>query len=255
MIEPVTVETSEGIAVLRFNRPDALNAVTIALAEAVCARLADLSADPAVRAVVLTGAGRAFCAGVDLAEAHGQTPDTVPGWFSTVASTYRAILAVDKPVVAAINGAAAGAGFQMALVSDMRLAAEGAKLGQPEINAGIPSIMGAYWMSFHLPRSVNQDLSYTGRLMDAEEAMRHGLLHRIVSAGRVVEDAVALAAQLADKPGAAWRRSKARFRQQALAGFEAALAEAIAGQQETYAAGEPQKVMGEFLARRAAKGG
>ncbi|MEM7745310.1 MAG: enoyl-CoA hydratase/isomerase family protein [Pseudomonadota bacterium] len=253
MHDMIETTLADGIATMAFARPEALNAVTMTLADGVVATCAELNADPTVRAIVLTGQGRAFCAGVDLAEGHGQTPDTVPAWFTRVASTYRAILAVDKPVVAAINGVAAGAGFQMALVSDMRLAAEGARMGQPEINAGIPSIMGSYWMSFHLPRSVNQDLSLTGRLMTADEAMGHGLLHKVVAPDDLAAEAHALATQLAGKPPRAWARTKARFRRLALAEFETTLAEAIEGQQETYATGEPQAIMGEFLARRTAK--
>lgn len=254
MSAPVQVSHAEGIATLAFDREEALNALDTGLARAIQQALLELDADAAVEGIVLTGRGRAFCAGADLAEAAGQTPDTVPAWFSTLAETYRAILSVDKPVIAAINGTAAGAGFQISLVSDMRVAARGARLGQPEINAGIPSIMGSYWMSLHLPRAVNQDLSLTGRLMDTEEATRHGLLQKVVEAEDLLEEATALARALAAKSPPAWAATKARFRLEALSGFDAALAEAISGQQEAFRAGEPQRILAEFLARKAARG-
>lgn len=254
MSGPVILDRRDDVAVLSFHRPEALNALNTRLAGAVQSSLADLDADPTVRGIILTGHGRAFCTGADLVEAQGQTPDTVPVWFSTLAETYRAILNVSKPVIAAINGPAAGAGFQMALVSDMRLAADGARMGQPEINAGIPSIMGSYWMSFHLPRAVNQDLSYTGRLMATDEAMRHGLLHKVVPAEELLAEACDLAQHLAGKSAPAWAATKARFRREALAGFEAALAEAIEGQQAAFEAGEPQQILGAFLSKKRGAG-
>ncbi|MEM6622634.1 MAG: enoyl-CoA hydratase/isomerase family protein [Pseudomonadota bacterium] len=255
MAEFTQTDITDGIATLSLARPEALNSVTMALADGVVAALADLDRDAAVKAIILTGQGRAFCAGVDLAEGSQQTPETVPGWFSKVAATYKAILEVEKPVIAAINGVAAGAGFQMALCSDMRIAAEGARLGQPEINAGLPSIMGTYWMSLHLPRAVNQDLSLTGRMMEMDEAHRHGLVQHVVPPDDLLAKATEQADLMAGKSAIAFRATKARFRREALAGFDAALDEAVTTQRMAFQAGEPQRIMGEFLAKRATKRG
>ena len=250
MSELVGIESVDGIAVLRMQRAQALNAMTRALATAIVDAFARVEADTDIKGVVLTGAGeRAFCAGVDLEEAATVTPDQVAPWFTGICQTYLAILATSKPVIAAINGVAAGAGFQMALVSDMRIAADTARLGQPEVNAGIPSVMGAHWMALHLPRSVNQELSFTGRLMDAAEAERLHLV-RVVPEGELLDAAVAQARDLATKPPLAFARTKARFRETALAGFDEALAAAIAGQEATYTAGEPQAIMQAFIEKR-----
>ena len=247
-LAPIAVR--EGVAVLTMDREASLNAMSTALARAVVAALAEADADGGVEGIVLTGAGRrAFCAGVDLEEAQGQEPATVEGWFGTICSVYRAILDTKKPVVAAINGVAAGAGFQMALVSDMRLAAPHARLGQPEIRAGIPSIMGAHWMGLHLPWSVNQELSLTGRLMDADEAAALRLL-RVVPADGLIDEAAALARELGSRPATALARTKARFRELALRGLDEAFSAAVQGQQEAFAKGEPQAIMQAFLARR-----
>lgn len=141
----VEIEVVERIAVLRLNRPDNLNALTVELARAIADGLVRLDADDAVDGIVLTGAGdRAFCAGVDLAEAHGVQVHEIETWFGAVCNIYKQILLTNKPVIAALNGVAAGGGFQMALVSDQRVAHPGTRMGQPEINAGIPSIMGSY---------------------------------------------------------------------------------------------------------------
>jgi enoyl-CoA hydratase/carnithine racemase len=245
-----SIDHRDGVAVLTMDREGSLNAMTVELARAVVAALAEADADDGVRGIVLTGAGRrAFCAGVDLDEARRQEPATIEAWFGAICGVYRAILDTSKPVVAAINGVAAGAGFQMALACDMRLAAPHARLGQPEIAAGIPSIMGAHWMSLHLPWSVNQDLSFTGRLMDAEEAAALHLL-RIVPADVLADEAAALARTLGARPSVAWARTKARFRELALRGFDEAFRAGVLGQQEAFARGEPQAIMQAFLDRR-----
>jgi enoyl-CoA hydratase len=251
MTSPVTIELNGAIGVLRLNREEALNAITMDLAGAVADGLIELDARDDVQGIVLTGAGsRAFCAGVDLREArHVQVAD-IESWFGTVCNIYRQILMTEKPVIAALNGVTAGGGFQMALVSDLRVAHAGVRMGQPEINAGIPSIMGSYWMSLHLGWAMNQELSMTGRLMDAEEAQNLGLINYMVEADELVDKACAVAMTLAEKPAVAWKRTKARFREIALSGFDEAFRAGVLGQQESYAKGEPQAIIDAFMAAR-----
>jgi enoyl-CoA hydratase/carnithine racemase len=250
MTDVVNIARANGIFILTFDRAASRNALSVEMAEAIVATLAEADGDATVRGIVLTGAGdRAFCAGVDLAEAQAVTPDRIEGWFATVCAVYRQIVMTDKPVIAGLNGVAAGAGFQIALAADLRVAHGGVRMGQPEINAGIPSIMGGHWMGLHLGRSVVQDLSLTGRLIEAAEAERLGLINRMVAEGEVVAAACALAAELAAKPGVAWARTKARFREQALEGFDAAFRAAVEGQREAFEKGEPQGIMAGFLGR------
>jgi enoyl-CoA hydratase/carnithine racemase len=156
----------------------------------------------------------------------------------------------EKPVIAGLNGVAAGAGFQIALVADQRVAHGGVRMGQPEINAGIPSIMGTHWMRLHLGWGVVQDLSFTGRLLEAAEAGRLGLINHMVAEDQVVAKACAVAEEFAAKSGVAWARTKARFREIALEGFDEAFRAAVLGQQEAFAKGEPQGIMDAFLAKR-----
>ncbi|MDP6688413.1 MAG: enoyl-CoA hydratase/isomerase family protein [Alphaproteobacteria bacterium] len=251
MSDVVVVERAGEIAILRFNRPDNLNAISLALAQGVAATLIELDNDDTVKGIVLTGAGeRAFCAGVDLFEARGMQVADIEHWFGTACNVYKQILLTNKPVIAAINGIAAGGGFQIAMVSDLRVAHPGARMGQPEINAAIPSIMGSYWMSLHLGWSKNQELSMTGRLMDAAEAEALGLINYMVDQDQVVAKACEVAETLAAKPSVAWARTKARFREVALAGFDEAFRAGVLGQQESYAKGEAQAVIEAFLASR-----
>ena len=182
--------TSNGdIAVLKFNRETALNALTMELARGIADGLSELDRRDDVAGIVLTGTGdRAFCAGVDLREARAVQVHEIEHWFGTVCNIYKQILLTEKPVIAALNGVAAGGGFQMALVSDQRVAHPGTRMGQPEINAGIPSIMGSYWMSLHLGWSMNQELSMTGRLMEAEEAAALHIVNHLVERNVLIEN-------------------------------------------------------------------
>jgi enoyl-CoA hydratase/carnithine racemase len=251
MTDVIEITRRDGIAVLTFNRAAKRNAVSVELARGIVAALAELDADARVRGIVLTGAGdRAFCAGVDLAEARAVQAAEIEGWFGTVCAVYGQILMTEKPVIAGLNGVAAGAGFQIALVADQRVAHGGVRMGQPEINAGIPSIMGTHWMRLHLGWGVVQDLSFTGRLLEAAEAGRLGLINHMVAEDQVVAKACAVAEEFAAKPGVAWARTKARFREIALEGFDEAFRAAVLGQQEAFAKGEPQGIMDAFLAKR-----
>ncbi len=254
MNDTVKIERDDRIAVLMLNRPGNLNAVSGDLAVGVAEGLIELDADDTVDGIVITGAGdRAFCAGVDLVEARDAKPADIEEWFGRVCNIYRQILVTRKPVISAINGVAAGAGFQITLVSDSRVAHAGARLGQPEINAGIPSIMGSYWMSLHLGWSKNQELSFTGRLMEAPEAHALGLINHLVEPNQLLATAGAVARDFAAKPKVAWARTKARFREVAMRGFDDAFRAGVLGQQEAFAKGEPQQVIEAFLASRAKK--
>lgn len=251
MSDVVLTEMRGDIALLILNRPDALNAITRDLARGVADTLVMLNADPSVKGIVLTGAGdRAFCAGVDLQEARGVKVHEVEEWFGLVCNCYKQILLTEKPVIAAINGIATGGGFQMCLVSDLRVGHADIRVGQPEINAGIPSVMGSYWMSLHLGWSMNQELSMTGRMMDAAEAKHFGLLNRVVEREAVIPTACELTEHLAGKLPTAWARTKKRFREVALEGFEEAFRAGVLGQQEAFANGEPQAFIDDFFAKK-----
>ena len=249
MEPPLEITTdTQGIRLLKLNRPAALNALSRALAGAIVEGLVAADAAPEVRAIVLSGSGeRAFCAGIDLAEASVLTVAEIAPWFTLISNCYRQIMLVNKPVIVALNGVAAGAGYQMALVGDWRIGHSRTRLLQPEINVGLPSIMGAYLMGFHLSASLNQELSYTGRIMHAEECRRHSLLNELVTPEEFHDATHARALALAALSPSAFRATKARFRAQVFAGFEEARLAAIEGMEAAYAAGEPQARMARFL--------
>lgn len=249
--DAVRVERLDGLAVVHLNRPAVMNAVNAEMRAALTEQLYALDADSAVGAIVLTGSGaRAFCGGQDLDEAGLIDTRTLVGWLNRQHAMYQAVRDVNKPIVAAINGTAVGAGFQMALMCDLRVAHAQLRMGQPEVKAGLASVVGSYLMSLQIGHSLNQQLSLTGELITGERAHALGLVNDLVPAAEVLPRAVERARALAHLPGAALRATKQRFRERTQAGFEEACSAGIRYQLECYATGEPQRVMHEFIARR-----
>jgi enoyl-CoA hydratase len=246
----IAFERIDSLAIIRFSRPAVLNAISTELARETVDALTACGRDPDVAAVILTGAGdRAFSAGVDLVEANRLGSDDIEVWFRQISNIYREILLLEKPVIAALNGIAAGAGYQIALVSDLRVGCTRSSISQPEINAGLPSIMGSYWMTYFLPRSLNQEMSYTGRVLDAEECVRFGLLNDMVSPGDLIDRASERAQELSNKSPTAFQKTKEAFRETALSGFNTAYTAALEGMTLSYKRGEPQKMMKKFLSK------
>lgn len=186
------------------------NSLTMALLRELGARIEAAAADRSLRAVVLTGAGdRAFCAGADLKERARMSAEEVHGFHRAVRDGFRAIERAPQPFVAAVNGAALGGGLELALACDLRVLADGAEVGLPEVGLGI--IPGAGGTQ-RLPRLVGvgraKDLILTARRVGAAEALSLGLVSRVAPAGRVVEEAVALAAQVARNAPVSLRQAK-----------------------------------------------
>jgi 2-(1,2-epoxy-1,2-dihydrophenyl)acetyl-CoA isomerase len=192
------LEVADRVATITLDRADALNALTVPLKEELLAALARVGADPAIGAVVLTGAGRAFCAGQDLRERlePGAAPLEIE-----IRERYNPIILamrrLEKPIVGAINGIAAGAGASLAFACDVRIAAEGASFLLAFARVGLVPDSGATWL---LPRLVGAakaaELALTGEALSAADAERLGLVTRVVPAESVVTEAQAMAARL-----------------------------------------------------------
>lgn len=252
--DTVLLELIGEIAVLRLNRPAAMNAVDGRMRAALTRHLYALEADSQVQAIVLTGSGeRAFCGGQDLDESATVDTANLAGWLNRQHAMYQAVRDVDKPIVAALNGTAVGAGFQMALMCDLRVAHGTLRMGQPEVKAGLASVVGSYLMSLQIGHSLNQQLSLTGELITGERAHTLGLINDLVAPNEVLPRAMERAQALAALPGAAVRATKQRFRERTQAGFEEACSAGIRYQLECYSTGQPQRAMHAFIARRDAK--
>jgi enoyl-CoA hydratase len=249
--DAVLVERRDSTALVTLNRPAALNAVNNAMREALIEALAQLNRDSSVRAVIITGAGeRAFCSGQDLNETARYSVDDVDHWLTRQHAMYRAVRDLDKPCIAAWNGVAAGAGYQIGLCSDLRVAFPELKLGQPEIRAGLASIVGSYLMTLHVGLSQNVQMSLTGELISGQRAYELGLVNYLVPRAEVREKSLALAADLAHLGSTAIKLTKQRFRELTQIGFDASLESAKKAQREAYLSGEPQRAMRAFLEAR-----
>ncbi len=249
----IMTDITDGVLVLTLDRPEARNAVHAAMRAEVREALAVVNDDGAIRAAVITGAGdKAFCAGNDLAETAAFDPDQAETWVADLRSFLSAIRDLDKPCVGAINGVAAGAGLQIALLCDLRIGHPGSRIGQPEINVGLASVIGVQLLGLALGHARTQDFALTGRLADADECLAIGLLTRIVPEGKVLEEAIAAANHLADRPTNAFLLTKRRLRQMSRAPFEDAFAAAVGLQRAAYRSGEPQEAMAKFFARKKA---
>jgi enoyl-CoA hydratase/carnithine racemase len=254
MSGPVLLKLDGNVALVTLNRPESLNAVNHDLRRALIEVLGKLNIDPAVRAIVLSGAGdRAFCAGQDLSEAADVAPEAIVPWLNAQAAMYQAVRDLDKPCVAALRGVAAGAGFQIAMCADWRIATNETRIGQPEVKAGLASIVGSWLMTLHVGMTHNVQLSLSGDLISGRRAYEIGLVTELTD-GDVVIAALERARELAKRPPNAVRLSKQRFRSLTQAGFDEARAAGIQAQLECYAHGEPQAAMSAFLSSRASKG-
>jgi len=208
----------DGVATITLDRPDALNAATYEMEQELLDVLARADADPDVRALVLTGAGRGFCAGDDvkkawgdprmeatLAELAGPTPPLTP--------LVAAMLALATPVVAAVNGAAMGIGMDIALLCDVRIASEHAKFAQLFVKMGLSADVTGYWL---LPQVIGAsraaELLLSGDTLDAAGAERIGLVSRVVPADELLTEAHDLAARIAANPPLAVRAIKEGLR-------------------------------------------
>jgi enoyl-CoA hydratase len=253
-LENLLLEITEGIATVTVNRPTALNALTIYTLAELDRVVGEVVGNPDVRAVVLTGAGtKAFVAGADIAEMRDMSPAQARDLAFLAHHTYAAVERSPKPFIAAVNGYALGGGCELAMACDIRLAAETAKFGQPEVNLGIiPGFGGTQ----RLPRLVGKgralEMILTGEMVDAREALRIGLVNRVVAPGELMDEARQLARKIAAKGLVALRLCKEAVGN----GLEMDVTKGCAYEAELFAhsfsTADQKEGMGAFLGKRPA---
>ncbi len=197
--ETLIVEVADHVAVIRLNRPEALNALNARLLGELAEAIGAADANDKVRCIVLTGSEKAFAAGADIREMAGRSFVDAFGDDIFTRDT-EAILRCRKPIIAAVAGYALGGGCELAMMCDFIIAADTARFGQPEINLGIVAGMGGTQRLTRLVgKSKAMDMHLTGRTMDATEAERAGLVSRVVPAKKLMEEALAAAQKIAEK--------------------------------------------------------
>ncbi len=196
--ECIIVETRGAVGLITLNRPDALNALNSQLMDELGAALDGFEADDAIGAMVLTGSDKSFAAGADIKEMQSKSfIDVYMQDFIT--ANWERVSTCRKPVVAAVAGYALGGGCELAMMCDFILAADNAKFGQPEINLGVlPGAGGTQRLTRFVGKSKAMEMILTARMMDAEEAERAGLVSRIVAKDELVDEAVKVAARIAE---------------------------------------------------------
>jgi len=203
--QAVLTERRGNVLLVMLNRPEARNAVNAAVSIGVGDALHEAQHDPEIRAVVVTGAGQSFCAGADLKAISRREgiyhPDRAEWGFAGYVQHV-----IDKPTIAAVNGTALGGGTELALASDLIVAEESAKFGLPEVKRGlIAAAGGVFRIVEHLPRKVAMELLFTGEPMTSADALKWGLVNRVVPDGTVVDAALALAERITvNAPLAVW---------------------------------------------------
>ncbi len=248
--ENIIVETRDRVGLIRLDRPKALNALNSALMRELGEALARFDADEQVGAIVLTGSEKAFAAGADIKEMQPKSfVDVFREDFIT--AEWEAVTRIRKPVIAAVAGYALGGGCELAMMCDFILAADTAKFGQPEINLGVmPGAGGTQRLTRFVGKSKAMEMNLTGRLMDAEEAERAGLVSRIVPADGLIDEAVATAAKIAAKSPIAVMAAKEAVNR----AYETTLAEGVRFERRIFhslfATADQKEGMEAFVAKR-----
>jgi enoyl-CoA hydratase len=205
VFECIIVESKAAVGIVRLNRPKMLNALSFGVFREIAAAIDDLEADDAIGCIVITGSDKAFAAGADIKEMQPKTfIDMFSSDFAAIGGDR--VAKCRKPTIAAVAGYALGGGCELAMMCDIIIAADTAKFGQPEITLGtIPGIGGTQRLTRAIGKSKAMDLCLTGRMMDAAEAERSGLVSRVVRADRLMDEVMEAAEKIASmsRPAAA----------------------------------------------------
>ena len=195
--ETILVETRGKVGLITLNRPKALNALNTTVLREMLAALENFEADAGVGAIVITGSEKAFAAGADIKEM--QAKSYIEAFMEDFFAGWEAMTRIRKPIVAAVSGYALGGGCELAMMCDFIIAADNAKFGQPEITLGVmPGMGGSQRLTRFVGKSKAMDMCLTGRMMDAMEAERCGLVSRVVPAAELLEETLKAAAKIAD---------------------------------------------------------
>lgn len=210
MFETFKFAALDGIGVLTLARPTRLNAVNLTMAHEIDALMRQLRADESLRVLIVTGEGRAFCAGADITVLDTLAGAAAPFRFlETIQLAFNALEALPVPTIAAINGGAFGGGCELALACDFRIMSDAASIGVPEIKLGLlPGAGGTQRLARLLPPAIAKEMIYLGLPLAANRALQHGLVNAVVPAGEVMTEAQAWAMRLRAMPPLALRSAK-----------------------------------------------
>ncbi|SNT68456.1 enoyl-CoA hydratase [Paracoccus seriniphilus] len=251
--ETIIVEIDDEVALVRLNRPEALNALNATLLGELSEALTEADRNDKVRCIVLTGSEKAFAAGADIKEMAEKSFVEVYSE-DLFGAKIEAIQRIRKPIIAAVSGYALGGGCELAMVCDFIIAAENAKFGQPEINLGVVAgIGGTQRLTRFVGKSKAMDMNLTGRFMDAAEAERSGLVSRVVPTPKLIPEAMNAARKIAEKSAVATKVVKESVNR----AYETTLREGLLFERRAFhslfATDDQKEGMAAFLEKREAQ--
>jgi len=251
--ETIIVEIEDEVALIRLNRPEALNALNATLLDELSSALAEADRNDKVRCIVLTGSEKAFAAGADIKEMSQKSFVEVYEQ-DLFGAQIEKITRVRKPVIAAVSGYALGGGCELAMVCDFIICAENAKFGQPEINLGVcAGIGGTQRLTRFVGKSKAMEMNLTGRFMDAAEAERSGLVSRVVPTPKLIPEAMSTARKIAEKSQIAVKTVKESVNR----AYETTLSEGLLFERRAFhalfATEDQKEGMAAFLEKREAQ--
>jgi|TARA_B110000259_G_scaffold188136_1_gene245161 enoyl-CoA hydratase/carnithine racemase len=247
-INGIIFEEKNKIGIITLSKERVLNAWNKEMRTTICQIFKKIKKQKKIKAVIITGAGeKAFCAGQDLNELKDFKSSQIESWIDEFKNVYSAIRSSEIPTIACINGAAVGSGFQLALLTDIRVSHKDVKLGQVEINSGIVSVTGPWIIQKVLGLSTSIELSLTGKLINGQEAFKRGIIHHLTKKNNTMQLSLKIAKELSEKPVNAMVLTKKRFWETFKVGMNEAFESAKRYHKISFKSGEPQKKTKKFL--------
>jgi enoyl-CoA hydratase len=205
----IMLETKDSVGLIKMNRPDAMNALNSETLQELREAISQLKDSDDVKVIIITGEGKAFVAGADIAEMKDMTGDQAREFSKTGQKVFSKIAKIKKPVIAAVNGFALGGGCELVMACDIRIASEKAKLGQPEVNLGvIPGFAGTQRLSRLVGTAKAKEIVFTGDMIDAPTALSIGLVNQVVPAEQLMDTCMEMAKKIASKGPTAVKLAK-----------------------------------------------
>jgi len=245
------IEKQYPIGIIKINRPESLNALNIETLGEIRDAVTSLNNEEDIKVLIFTGEGKAFIAGADIKQMKDMNENDAREFCNMGQKIFDIIEHLDKPVIAAVNGFALGGGCELAMACDIRIASENAKFGQPEVNLGIiPGFGGTQRLPRLVGKGIAKELIFTGDLIDAQTALRIGLVNKIVSAEKLLDETMIMAQKIASKGPIAVLIAKSVINR----GMETDLAKGLSFEREAFvqcvASGEAKEGMDAFVEKR-----
>ena len=246
MYKNITLKIKDNIGILTLNRKKVLNAWNKEMRFEICNVFKNINKKK-IKALIITGSGeKAFCSGQDLNELKNFKENQVDAWIEEFKKVYSSIRSAKIPIIGAINGVAAGSGFQLALLTDIRVSHKKAKFGQVEINSGVVSIIGPWIIEKVLGLSKTIELCLTGRLVMGKEAYNLGVIHHLTKSEKVMQLSLKIAKELSKKPKKAMQLTKKRIWEVFKEGMDETFKKAKEYHRKSFHFKEPQEISKKF---------